>query len=147
MFLGVEQKVLLSELQRERNNELINNFASDYSLRFIILQKTQENGIRFELEWVPDMLSTTNILIIKKNNFSIYKDITAFKIAEMLQVRLLIFRLSTLIFRTNQIPSTFLTNTSISWCSLCWDSTKTNLRRNRLRTKILLATSWERLMR
>ena len=114
MFLGVEQKVLLSELQRERNNELINNFASDYSLRFIILQKTQENGIRFELEWVPDMLSTTNILIIKKNNFSIYKDITAFKIAEMLQVRLLIFRLSTLIFRTNQIPSTFLTNTSIS---------------------------------
>lgn len=38
------------------------------------------------MEWVADMLSTTNILIIKRSNFSIYKDITPFKIAGMLQV-------------------------------------------------------------
>lgn len=31
------------------------------------------------------MLSTANILLIKKKNFNIYKDITAFKIAEMIQ--------------------------------------------------------------
>lgn len=32
------------------------------------------------------MLKSCNILLIKKTNFNIYKDITAFKISEMLQV-------------------------------------------------------------
>lgn len=50
------------------------------------MQKTNDKDVRLEVEWMPDMLSTSNILIIKRNNFSIYKDITAFKIAEMLQV-------------------------------------------------------------
>jgi hypothetical protein len=58
----------------------------------VIVQKTNDNGIRLEVEWVPDMLTTTNILIIKKKNFTIYKDITAFKIAEMLQVIQFLFR-------------------------------------------------------
>lgn len=86
MFLGMDQNALLEQLQRERNNEIISNFASDISLRFVILQKTTEKEVRLEVEWMPDMLSTSNILIIKRNNFTIYKDITAFKIAEMLQV-------------------------------------------------------------
>ena len=49
MFLGLEQGVLLSELQRERNNDIITNFASDYSLRFLIMQKTTEKEVRLEL--------------------------------------------------------------------------------------------------
>lgn len=32
------------------------------------------------------MLSTCNILLIKKNNFNLYKGVTAFKISEMIQV-------------------------------------------------------------
>ena len=86
MFLGLEQGQLLTELQRERNNEIITNFASDYSLRFVIMQKVTEKEVKLEVEWSGDMLTTTNILIIKRNNFSLYKDITAYKIAGMLQV-------------------------------------------------------------
>ena len=86
MFVGMEQKTVLNELQRERNNDIITSFASDYSLRFVILQKITEKEVRLELEWTPDMLTTCNILFIKRNNFNIYKDITTFKIAEMLQI-------------------------------------------------------------
>jgi hypothetical protein len=86
MMLQVEQDKLLSELARERNSDLVNSFATDYALRFIILQKTKEEEVRVESEWTADMLSTTNVLLIKKNNFNIYKDVTAFKVAEMLQV-------------------------------------------------------------
>ena len=75
MFLGLEQGQLLTELQRERNNEIITNFASDYSLRFVIMQKVTEKEVKLEVEWSGDMLTTTNILIIKRNNFSLYKDI------------------------------------------------------------------------
>lgn len=32
------------------------------------------------------MLKSTNILLVKKNNFALVKDITAFKISEMIQV-------------------------------------------------------------
>ena len=39
-----------------------------------------------ELEWTQDMLKSCNILLIKKNNFNIYKDITVYKISEMVQV-------------------------------------------------------------
>ena len=85
-MLQVEQDKLTSELSRERNCELVASFASDYALRFLILQKTKEGEVRVETEWVGDMLATTNLLLIKKNNFNIYKDITAFKVAEMLQV-------------------------------------------------------------
>jgi len=49
MFLQVEQDKLLSELRRERNSDLINNFANDYALRFMILQKTKEEDIRVEI--------------------------------------------------------------------------------------------------
>lgn len=52
----------------------------------MVIQKTKEEEIRVENEWLPEMLATTNVLLIKKNNFNIYKDITTFKIAEMLQV-------------------------------------------------------------
>lgn len=86
MFLQIEQDCLQSELARERNLDHISSFASDYALRFIIIQKTKENEIRVENEWLPEMLSATNVLLIKKGNFNIYKDITTFKIAEMLQI-------------------------------------------------------------
>lgn len=86
MFLEVEQDKLLSELRRERNSEHIASFANDYALRFIILQKNKEGDIRIEMEWIADMLSSCNILLIKKNNFNIYKDINIFKISEMLQI-------------------------------------------------------------
>jgi hypothetical protein len=38
------------------------------------------------MEWTPDMLASCSVLLIKKNNFNIYKDINIFKISEMLQV-------------------------------------------------------------
>lgn len=86
MFLQIEQEKLQAELSRERNSDLISTFASDYTIRFVVIQKTKEEEIRVENEWLPEMLATTNVLLIKKNNFNIYKDITTFKIAEMLQV-------------------------------------------------------------
>ena len=50
------------------------------------MQKVSEKEVRLESEWLPDMLSTTNVLVMKRGNFSLYKDITAFKVAGMLQV-------------------------------------------------------------
>jgi hypothetical protein len=114
MFLQIEQDRLSSELARERNSDLVASFASDYTLRFIVLQKTKEEEIRVESEWGPDMLSTTNVLLIKKNNFNIYKDITTFKIAEMLQVLSTSLRLSTSTSLMSQIPSISPFNISIS---------------------------------
>lgn len=61
-------------------------FASNCDIRFIILQKTNQNDIKVEVELTQDMLSTCNILLIKKNNFNLYKGVTAFKISEMIQV-------------------------------------------------------------
>jgi hypothetical protein len=106
MILQIEQDRLLAELARERNNDLISSFASDYALRFIIIQKTKDDEIRVENEWLPEMLSSTNILLIKKNTFNIYKDITAFKVAEMLQVHADPLRSSTSTSPTNPTPST-----------------------------------------
>lgn len=114
MMLQVEQDKLLSELSRERNNDLVSSFATDYALRFIILQKTKEEEVRVESEWTADMLTTTNVLLIKKNNFNIYKDVTPFKIAEMLQVCLTLSRSSTWTSRRNPIHSTFPSITSTS---------------------------------
>ena len=73
MFLGMEQSMVLTQLERERNSSTISNFASDFSLRFIVIQKTSEKDVQVETEWLPDMLTTTNILIIKRGNFNIYK--------------------------------------------------------------------------
>jgi len=53
MFLQIEQDRLQTELARERNFDHISSFASDYALRFIIIQKTKENDIRVENEWLP----------------------------------------------------------------------------------------------
>lgn len=115
MFVGMEQKTVLNELQRERNNDIITSFASDYSLRFVILQKITEKEVRLELEWTPDMLTTCNILFIKRNNFNIYKDITTFKIAEMLQVNHKKLRSLTWTSKMSQMSSPCPINTSISF--------------------------------
>lgn len=114
MMLQVEQDKLLSEIARERNSDLVTSFATDYALRFIILQKTKEEEVRVESEWTADMLTTTNVLLIKKNNFNIYKDVTAFKVAEMLQVLLSPLRSSTSTFLPNPTHSTFPSTTSTS---------------------------------
>jgi hypothetical protein len=126
MFLAMDQKALLQELQRERNNELITNFASDYSLRFLIMQKNSEKEVRLEGEWIADMLTTANIIIIKRSNFNIYKDITPYKISEMLQVLVSPSRWSTSTSRTRQTSSTSPTNTSTSFSCPCWVSTRTS---------------------
>jgi hypothetical protein len=47
----------------------------------MIIQKTNDAKVIIELEWNQDMLSSCNILLIKKNNFAFVKDITAFKIS------------------------------------------------------------------
>lgn len=103
MFLQVEQERLQSELARERNQDLLTSFASDYAVHFLILQKGVGEEVRLEVEWQPDMLSTSNVLLIKKKNFNMHKDLTAFKVAEMLQVLFVLVRWSTLISRTRPI--------------------------------------------
>lgn len=114
MFLQVEQERLQSELARERNQDLLTSFASDYAVHFLILQKGVGEEVRLEVEWQPDMLSTSNVLLIKKKNFNMHKDLTAFKVAEMLQVLFVLVRWSTLISRTRPIqwewPITTSTN-------------------------------------
>lgn len=64
----------------------VSAFATNFDIRFMILQKNKQNDVKAELEWIQDMLSTTNILLIKKNNFNLYKGVTAFKISQMIQV-------------------------------------------------------------
>lgn len=86
LFLQLEQPDLAAQLDSEKNAANIVAFASNYEIRFIILQRSKDGKVAVELEWGQEMLSTCNILLIKKNNFNIYKDITPFKIAEMVQV-------------------------------------------------------------
>jgi hypothetical protein len=61
-------------------------FGSNYEVRFMIMQKSKEGNISIELEWTQEMLATCNILLIKKNNFNLFKDINQYKISEMVQV-------------------------------------------------------------
>lgn len=86
LFLQLDQTALISQLELERNFANVSAFASNFDIRFIILQKNKQNEVKVEIEWTQDMLSTCNILLIKKNNFNLYKGVTAFKISEMIQV-------------------------------------------------------------
>ena len=73
-------------METEKNQANLNAFASNFDIRFIILQRGQEANVSVELEWAQEMLKSCNILLIKKTNFNLYKGITAFKISEMIQV-------------------------------------------------------------
>ena len=86
LFLQLDQKDIAAQLETEKNKSNIVAFASNYDIRFIILQRNREGKVNVELEWVQDMLSSTNILLMKRNNFNLYKEITPFKISEMVQV-------------------------------------------------------------
>ena len=86
LFLQLDQQALIQQLANEKNIANVSAFATNYDIRFIILQKSKQNDIKVEVEWTQDMLSTCNILLIKKNNFNLYKGVTAFKISQMIQV-------------------------------------------------------------
>ena len=92
VFLQLDQAILTKELETEKNQANLNAFGTNYEIRFLIVHKNQEGNISIELEWTQDMLATSNILLIKKNNFNLYKDIAQFKISEMIQVNVKIFR-------------------------------------------------------
>jgi len=53
MFQQVEQERLQSELARERNQDLLTSFASDYAVHFLILQKGAGEEVRLEVERGP----------------------------------------------------------------------------------------------
>lgn len=104
MFLQVDPEVLTEQLSDGKNQGNLTSFGINYEIRFMIMQKSKEGKVSVELEWTQDMLSSSNILLIKKNNFNLYKDIAQFKISEMIQVLLsFIFRLLILTSKTNQI--------------------------------------------
>ena len=86
MFLQINPEALNSELVVERNTSVINAFVNDFEIRFMILEKNKEGSINVKSEWTAEMLKSTNVLLVKKNTFAMIKDITAFKIAEMIQV-------------------------------------------------------------
>lgn len=77
---------LTSQLAAEKNTTNINIFANDSDIRFMILGKEKEGKVNVELDWTPEMLRSTNVLLIKKNTFALVKDITIFKLSEMIQV-------------------------------------------------------------
>jgi hypothetical protein len=76
----------MTQLQSEKNQANVSAFASNFDIRFIIIQKSKDTTINVELEWTQGMLSSCNILLIKKNNFSLDKSVTAIKISQMLQI-------------------------------------------------------------
>ena len=86
LFLQLEGADLAKQLESEKNRANIVAFSSNFEIRFIILQRSKQGQVEVELEWTQDMLKSCNILLIKKNNFNIYKDITVYKISEMVQV-------------------------------------------------------------
>lgn len=86
LFLQLDQPSLVTQLESEKNKANVSSFAANFDIRFIILQKNKNNEVNVEIEWTQEMLSTCNILLIKKNNFNLYKGVTAFKISEMIQV-------------------------------------------------------------
>lgn len=77
---------LTSQLAAEKNTTNINIFANDSDIRFMIVGKEKEGKVNVELDWTPEMLRSTNVLLIKKNTFALVKDITIFKLSEMIQV-------------------------------------------------------------
>jgi hypothetical protein len=77
---------LSTQLAVEKNTTNINIFANDSDIRFMIVGKEKEGKVNVELDWTPEMLRSTNVLLIKKNTFALVKDITIFKLSEMIQV-------------------------------------------------------------
>ena len=85
-MLQIEQDKLETELAKEQNSSLIQQFASEYDIRTMLLRKDKEGSIKVEFEFSQSVLSECNILLIKKSQFMLTKGIKVFQIAEMLQV-------------------------------------------------------------
>jgi len=85
-MLQLDQETLTSQLALEPNAKSIEQFASNYEIRFMILSKTNDSRVNVSMEWNQELLQQCNVLLVKKTHFNLVKGITAFKIAEMLQV-------------------------------------------------------------
>jgi hypothetical protein len=81
MFLQINPESLSSHLSSQQNLNSIKQFANDFEVRFMILQKSKDGKVIVELDWGAEMLTSCNTLLIKKNNFAFVKDISAFKIS------------------------------------------------------------------
>jgi hypothetical protein len=86
IFLQINPETLSAHLAIEKNTTNINIFANDSDIRFMILEREKEGRVNVELDWTPGTLRSSNVLFIKKNNFALVKDITIFKLSEMVQV-------------------------------------------------------------
>lgn len=51
LFLQIDQQSLASKLESEKNASNVSAFASNFDVRFIILQKDKQNEVKVELEW------------------------------------------------------------------------------------------------
>lgn len=65
---------------------VIKTFAEDFSVKYLVVSKTDETKVEVKEEWAPAMLKRASIILVKKSNFSLVKGIPKTKINEMIHV-------------------------------------------------------------
>lgn len=65
---------------------MIRRFASDFSVKFLVISHVQDNCVDVVDEWSPELLKRNCIIVMKKGNFNLFKEMPRSKISEMVQV-------------------------------------------------------------
>lgn len=84
--MPVDEELFKNQPQKESSQTVIRRFASDFSIKFIVIAHIQDNSIDVVDEWSPDMLKKSCVVIMKKGNFNLFKEMPKSKISEMVQV-------------------------------------------------------------
>jgi hypothetical protein len=86
MFMPVDEELFRNQLLKEASQVVIKGFASDFAVKYLIISRSQDNVIEVLDEWSPELLKRNNIVVMKKGNFTIFKDMPRNKVSEMVQV-------------------------------------------------------------
>lgn len=73
-------------MNKEASQNIIRRFASDFGVKYLVISRIQDSQIDVLDEWTPDMLKRNNVVVMKKGNFTIFKDMPKNKVSEMVQV-------------------------------------------------------------
>lgn len=55
-------------------------------MKYLVVSRVSDNTIEVLDEWSPEVLKRNNVVVMKKGNFTLFKDMPRNKISEMVQV-------------------------------------------------------------
>lgn len=86
LFMPVDEEQFRAQLLKEPSQATIKRFASDFSIKYLVLSRVADNTIEVLDEWSSELLKRNNVVVMKKGNFTLFKDMPRNKLSEMLQV-------------------------------------------------------------